>query len=126
MPSEDRPDPFHDVSGGSNGELLAGDLKEESAVQVHRRKIIEPCMGVEVGAAFDETSDDRVHLTKVLLGVRSCAVLPPVSGRRDLASVIWVNRLHAHLLPHDASMGGLAGLTIRHTAALLTWRIVTA
>jgi hypothetical protein len=69
MPAKDRPHPFHDASGRSNGELLAGDLKEERAVQVHRWKIIEPRVGLEVGVALDEAPDDWIHLAKVFPGL---------------------------------------------------------
>ena len=53
---------------GRDGQLLTHDLKQERAVQVHRWKIVEPRVGLEVGVALDEAPDDWIHLAEVLPG----------------------------------------------------------
>ena len=65
MPVEQRLDAGHGAAGGRDGQLLAGDLEQQGAVQVHRRQLGQPRPGVEVRPFVDEPSQYRIGVAQV-------------------------------------------------------------
>ncbi len=47
---------------------MAGDLKQKSTKEVHRREFVEPRLRIEVGPLLNEPTDHRIHLAEVFLG----------------------------------------------------------
>src|SRR6266550_3088770 len=79
------------VAGRRHRELLAGDLEEQGTVEVHRRKFVQPCPGVEVRPRADDLREHRIGLAQV--GPRA----PQPCGaarifRRSSAHMPWSNR----------------------------------
>jgi hypothetical protein len=48
----------------TNGELLAGDLKDQRPKGVERRKVLEPGAGPEARVGVDDAAEHRVGLAK--------------------------------------------------------------
>ena len=53
-----------------DGQLLTGDLEQQCAVQIHRRKQSDPRPGIEVRPVVDEPREHRIGVAKV--GPRRC------------------------------------------------------
>ena len=68
MSAKERGHTLNGPSGRSHRQLLSSHLKEKRPKQVHRRKLVEPCMRIEVRPSVNELSDHRIHFAEVVLG----------------------------------------------------------
>ena len=73
-------------SGRSDGQLLSGDLEEERPEQVHRRKLVQPRLRIEVRPLLDEPPDHRVSFAKLVLGTPKARLTPVGARSRGLTS----------------------------------------
>ena len=58
-------DPGQDPAGCRDGQLLADDLEQQGAVQIHRRQLGHPRPGIEVRPVVDEPGQHGVGVVKV-------------------------------------------------------------
>ena len=65
MPAEQGLDAGQGAAGRRDGQLLAGDLEQQRAVQVHRRQLGQPRPGVEVRPVVDEPHQHGVSMAQV-------------------------------------------------------------
>jgi hypothetical protein len=65
MPVEQGLDAGQGSAGCRDGQLLAGDLEQQGAAQIHGRQEGHPRPGVEVGPVVDEPREHRVGVAQV-------------------------------------------------------------
>src|SRR5580704_7087459 len=93
MSAKERGHTLNGPSGRSHGQLLSSHLKEKRPKQVHRRKLVEPCMRIEVRPSVNELSDHRIHFAEVVLGAPK--MCPPPAGVQSRGLTCW----HLRSLP---------------------------
>jgi len=65
MTAEQGLDAGQDPAGCRDGQLLADDLEQQGAVQIHRRQLGHPRPGIEVRPVVDEPGQHGVGVVKV-------------------------------------------------------------
>jgi hypothetical protein len=82
MAAEQGLDAGHGVAGRRHGQLLAGDLEQQGAEQVHRRQLGDPRPGIEVRPLVDEPGQYRIGAVQVGAGVAQPRDVGGILGHR--------------------------------------------